>query len=1123
MRCPRCDRDNRETRRFCRACGAPLSPVCEACGFVNDIGDAYCGGCGIGLRPAPASPQTVPEPPREPNERRDPGVRHAPHEGERRQVTVLIADLKGYTPLAERLGEEAVYQLMDGIYKAMIGVVERHDGTVQELTGDGILALFGAPLAREDAPLAACRAAIAIQDEMREISRRLEAAHGVTARVRIGINTGPVVVASVGNDTRTELKAIGDTVNVAARLESMAEPGTVLLSEATHALVAHGVEAIDLGLRDVKGKAAALRVHRLIRLLDDPDRFARSRRRGLTPLVGRVAELETLARHWQETRAGAWRVVHVVGEAGIGKTRLVHELRERLARDDALVLAGHCAATETASAFLPFAEVLRQLFRVGAEDSPQAAALKIAQGLGILDLDEARSLPYVLNLLGLDAPALQGLDDEIIGAHTRDALGRLLRARSRLSPMLLVLDDVHWLDRASEQLVEQIMGGDERPTGLLVLCTQRPEYRAPWAARPEYAEIRLASLPADTVADLVRRCAGDAALPDDTIASVVDAVGGNPLFAEEVGRYVADQVQRGATGAAAERLAIPSSLQSLTLARIDGLDEVARCALQVAAVAGRRFRLGPVASVTGLGDAAPSVARKLESMNLLVREDGAPDAYAFRHVLVQEAIYQSLLTPRRRQLHRDVGDAIERLYADRITEWVDTLAHHFVQADERARAVHYLARAGERSLRVYALDEADERFRRAVDLADQASTGIDDQRLAEILVRWVHAHYYRRDFRGQAALVERYLARIEKLGASRARALLLFWLGFANAMRWRLEPARSWGEQALTLAETIGDEECIGYACMGLLYAGLGEAGTDGQRRVADLAARALEIGARRHDVYLVSKARWGLAFDHLLSGRFRAGLVETRRIIEIGRSAADPRTIAMGLWGTASLLNLDGEHGQALAMADEALRVSPDPLDRMAALSARGGSLAMLGRTAEALQVLADVREDIVARDFMSLLPGVDGFQGLALVLSGRPAEGTACLEATVQRFTGWGTPRSANLARLILGEIYLRAATGGERLSLSVAARNAGWVLTRGLFAERRARSCLEAAARTARDTGADGILAWALLDLVLLDGRRRRETARRRLDEAAPLVERLGGTLLQQKLTEARAALG
>lgn len=1149
MSCTACGAENRSGRRFCGRCGAPLPVVCGRCGFGNEPGDAFCGGCGAALgaaEPTPAAvgarPGTSPAPP--PAGVEGPGLAAAPPdpppplhprppqaaspEGQRRQVSVLFADMKGYTPLSEALGEEGAYRLMDEVYRIMTGVVDGLGGTVQELTGDGILALFGAPRALEDAPVRACQAALDIQRNMRAVSERLQADHGAQVRVRIGINTGPVVVATVGSGGRVELKAIGDTVNVAARLEALAEPGTVLLSEATHALVADLVEAADLGEREMKGKRAPQRAYRLDGLRPGVDRFERSRQRGLTPLVGRADQLQMLERHWLAARAGRCRAVHVVGEAGIGKTRIVHELRARLEPEGVRVLAGHCSATGTATAFLPFIEVLRQAFRVGSEDGVPVVTRKLVRGLTLLGIEEARVLPYLLNLLGIDPEGLRELDGEIIGVHTREALGRVLREACRLSPTLLVLDDVHWLDRASEQLLDQLLHASSLP-GLLLICTQRPEYRAPWAGRPEHVEVKLEALPRDGMADLVRRCVGEERMSEPLLARVIEASGGNPLFAEEMARYLAEQAGRGEAavgpgpGRALAALPVPSSLQGLVMARVDRLDEGSRRTLQVAAVVGRRFPLELVARIAGLDGAAAAVARELEALGLIGREEGAADAYAFRHVLLQEAIYHSLLTPQRRALHRQVGEVIEQAYPDRLGEWVDALARHFAEADEPRKAAAYLARAGEKSLRVYALEQADEYCRRSVELIDGGATGLDDHRLAEILVQWAHVHYYRRDFRGQVELVERYLPRIEALGPSPPRAMLLFWLSLGNAMRWRLEAARTRGEQALALAEAMGDETCIGYACMALLYSEPGARGPEGRRQVEALSARAVQIATRRRDVYLLAKSLWGRGLDHLQSGRVGPALRDAREVIDRGREAGDPRTVAMGLWGAAHALNVDGRAEEALDMAEEALRVSPDALDRMSALAARGSALALLGRTAEAIPALADVRRDIVQHEFLSILAPVDGFYGMALVVAGRLAEGTRWIEAMIRQFEAWGAPRSANLGRMILGETYLHVLRGPERPAIGALVRNLGWLVTRAPFAERHARATLEAAARVARDTGAGGIEAWALADLAILGAGRRRDEARRHLAEAERLAPEAGSAMVDRRIAEARSLLG
>jgi class 3 adenylate cyclase len=397
-------------------------------------------------------------------------------EGERKQVTVLCADIQEYTPWTETLGEEVVYSIMDQIYKNLITAVHQEEGTVQDLTGDGILALFGAPGALENAPLRACRAALTIQAQLRSVGVEVEAKHGVHPKVRIGIHTGPVVVGMVGTDRRMEYKAVGDTVHLAARLELMATPGSILLSEATYRLVEGYVQSTLVGERDVKGKRVPQRVYHLAGLKAGMARFDIARQRGLTPLIGRERELERLKHHCDAVQQNSLHMVHVVGEAGIGKSRLIHEFHQCLRTTPVLFLQGHCTAAGRSTSFLPFIEVVRGLFGLGeGEDQPEVTR-KIRHGLESLGMPPDTSLPLLLPLLGLegDTPeVLQGLDGEIIGARMREALQGLLQQRCRSAPIVLCLEDLHWIDTASEALLRQIILSEVRMP-LLLLCASRP-------------------------------------------------------------------------------------------------------------------------------------------------------------------------------------------------------------------------------------------------------------------------------------------------------------------------------------------------------------------------------------------------------------------------------------------------------------------------------------------------------------------------------------------------------------------------------------------------------------------------------------------------------------------------
>jgi class 3 adenylate cyclase len=396
VQCPECKAETRDDVEFCTECGARLSAVCPSCSTAVQSDDKFCGNCGKPLAAAARSVSLATAPPQALADQ----VREksATLKGQRRQVTVLFADLEGFTPLAEKLGEEATYGLMQGVFGELVEAVHDHRGTVQEFTGDGIMALFGAPLAIEDAPVRACRAALDIQARMEARGADIEAQHGVRPRLRVGLHTGPVVVGNVGSDLRMEFTALGDTVNLASRLESAAVPGTVLVSEGMHDLVDGYVEARFEGEREIKGKAEPQAIYRLEAMKAGVTRFEVSIGRGLTALVGRRRELERLEANWQQAMGGGVRMVEVVGEAGIGKTRLVHEFRQRLG-DEPFFLQGQCAADGSNTPYLPFIEIVRSSFRIPADAGRTEIERRLARGIEVLGVSATETLPYLLNLL----------------------------------------------------------------------------------------------------------------------------------------------------------------------------------------------------------------------------------------------------------------------------------------------------------------------------------------------------------------------------------------------------------------------------------------------------------------------------------------------------------------------------------------------------------------------------------------------------------------------------------------------------------------------------------------------------------------------------------------------------
>jgi class 3 adenylate cyclase len=493
-----------------------------------------------------------------------------------------------FTTFSERSGEEAAFTLMRSLSKLMDDAVREHGGVVQSFTGDGIMAVFGAPVAFEDAPLRACRAALSILQRLGTAGPELEAKHGVRPHLRIGLNTGAAVVGKVQGGADAGVTVLGDTVNFAARLQALADPDCVLMSEATHRSVEGMVEASFAGEHSIKGKSAAQKVYRLDGIRHGATRFETAVSRGLSTFVGREHELEVLERGLAEARSQL-RVIDITAEPGMGKSRLLHEFRQRVGKERAFVLSGNCSPEGQQTPFLPFVEVVRGLFRVSAGEAEKDIAQKLEIGLTSLGLDSPRNLGLLLHLLGLKVPegALTGLDGVLIGLRTRELLQQLVDARCSLSPVVVVIEDSHWIDSVSEELLGKIVDNESKRK-LLLLTTHRPEFASPWLNRAVVTQLHLEPLPVGDIRRLVRARLGVEVLPEALARQVAEKAEGNPLFAEEIVSFLTEREMLHAKDGKLEfdpgavTVGLPASVESILNARVDRLSPKDRALLQAA-------------------------------------------------------------------------------------------------------------------------------------------------------------------------------------------------------------------------------------------------------------------------------------------------------------------------------------------------------------------------------------------------------------------------------------------------------------------------------------------------------------------------------------------------------------
>ncbi len=737
VRCPRCHASAAEAAAFCEECGARLERACPSCGAPAGSAAKFCRSCGAPLQADERAPATF-----------TPShlatkilASRAALEGERKQVTALFADLRGSMDLLEGLDPEEARRLMDPAVQLMMDAVHRYEGTVNHVLGDGIMALFGAPIAHEDAPRRALYAALAIRDSVSRYGERVRRERGAVIQVRLGVNSGEVVVRSIGSDLRLDYSAVGHAVGMAARMESLAKPDSILVTGATHALTEDYFRWFPLGAIAVKGSSQPIEAYELMGPSDVKTRLQAGARRGLTPFVGRSREMDHLKETLELAKQGKGQVLGMVGDPGVGKSRLFLEFKGLDRTGGCLILEGSSVSFGRATPYLPLIDLLRAYFRIDGDDGPDHVREKVIGRLLALDESLRDTVPRFLDLLTEGDDQAEAEDADHRRRLRLDAVKRLFFRESVRQPVVLIFEDLHWVDDDTQALLGSLVDG--LPTARVLLLTNyRPEFTAPWAARTYFSLLRLDPLAEESAAQLLSALLGPDPALKELRALLLRRAGGNPFFTEELVRSL---VERGALEGApgsyqpagdVRRLELPPTVQGVLAARIDRLEPDAKRTLQTAAVIGKDFVQPLLEWVSDLPPEGLATALDaLKDAEFIYEQAIYPEVeYTFKHALTQEVATQSLLAERRRDLHKRVGEAIESLYPARIDEHAGALAHHFAQSDDREKAVRYLHLAGVRAGRLGALAEAMELLEDARVRARQLPrTEERDRRRMEIL------------------------------------------------------------------------------------------------------------------------------------------------------------------------------------------------------------------------------------------------------------------------------------------------------------------------------------------------------------------------------------------------------
>ena len=980
--------------------------------------------------------------------------------GERRHVSVLFVDAVGYTAIAEQLGEERSLAFVRMLYEIMAGAVQEHGGVVRGFAGDGLMGLFGVPNAYEDAALRACRAATAIHAAITRASETVAARFGVSPLLRIGVSSGIVVMAAVESDG-AEISAIGDTVNLASRLEVLAPAGGTMICETTQRLVAWYAKTSFEGERLIKGKSKPQKLWRLDAVGDSVTRFGASLGRGLSPFVGREAELGVLQDALRRAR-DEMQIVDLVAEPGLGKTRLVYEFQRQFASGGARVLTGQCTMDGGNIPFLPFLDLTRSICGIGPADSPAGIAKKLEGTLRAHGLGTAENLGLLMNLLGLTPPdgALAGLDGVLIGLRTRDLLPALLQALRGDGPVVLLFEDIHWIDSASEGILAELVGSRAQ-TNLLVIGTHRPEYIPPWRGSAGVTTIALKPLGDGDMGQLLQSRLGIASLPEALARQVTERAAGNPLFGEELLSFLLDQgslrVNAGRADLAGMMTGsnLPASLQGLLATRTDRLPPDDRALLQAAATIGRRFDPTLLGQVVGTGEAVSAALERLQALDILHRAEDSTD-YLFKHVLLSDSVYQSLLSDHRAKLHLKVAEALERVNDGRLAEVAERLAHHYTQTDRHGPAFTYLAMAGAKALGVFSLDEAHRHFAAALALRERDPACANDDQFAEILARYALCANISLRVKTMIDLAERFGSELERIGDSHHRVRFLH--HYVASLVWaaRFDDALTTQRELSAVAARLGDRQAMAYALVSEMsvatYRNPNSIEAHEALRQETEAALATVSDPHLHNYYFAV-----LAWDQVYRGRITQARQAIARLEQVGAAMADPRSLGYATSIEALLSVVSDDYVSGLEKAELGLRIARAPFEMVCATTARNSALVLLNRPGAIEEVerhLAMCHEN----GWINFTAGPDSLLGIALALQGQLGDGLRRMEEAIARREAEGLRAAADWARMFLCEVYLDILAPKGSASLGVLLLNIGTLARVFISGPKRIEQMLE-----------------------------------------------------------------
>jgi class 3 adenylate cyclase/tetratricopeptide (TPR) repeat protein len=975
MKCPRCQHENPSGVKFCGECGARLELLCPSCRAANPPTNKFCNDCGAPLAQAATATKVLSPESYTPKHLAEQILSSkSALEGEHKQVTVLFADMKGSMELLADRDPEDSRKLLDPILEHMMEAVHRYEGTVNQVMGDGIMALFGAPLAHEDHAVRACYAALRMQESVKHYAEGVRRTEGIPIQIRVGMNSGEVVVRSIGSDLKMDYTAVGQTTHLAARMEQMATADSILITPDTLRLAEGYVLVKALGPVNVKGLSEPVEVYEVTGAGAARTRLQAAASRGLTRFVGRDAETEQLQKALEQARASRGQVVAVVGDPGVGKSRLFHEFTHSHRAEGCLIIESGSVSYGKATPYLPVIDLLKAYFKIQDRDNQRDIREKVTGKLLTLDKTLEPALPAFLSLLDVatEDEQWQNFDPPQRRQRTLDAVKRLLLRESQVQPLLVVIEDLHWIDSETQAFLDNLV--DSLPTArLLLLVNYRPEYQHGWGSKTYYRQLRIDPLPPESAEELLHALLGNDPTLKPLRQLLIERTEGNPFFLEEsVRTLVETNALEGEWGRyhvakTIESTQMPATVQVVLAARIDRLSPEDKRLLQSAAVIGEGF---PFVILQAIVEFSEEELRRglahLQAAEFLYETSLFPDLeYTFKHGLTYQVAYNSLLAERRRALHAQILATIEQLYPDRLAEQVELLAHHALRGEFWEKAVAYLRQAGIKAATRSANREAVAYFEQALVALQHIPESHDTLTQAVDLRIDLRQSLYPLgeierilDNLREAETLAKALGDQHRLGWIAAYILNCFW-STGNKDR-----AIEFGQRALTIAEAVADIalQVEGNYRLGQVYWSLGDyrqAIACFERNVVCLKGDLIRERFGMPGLPSVNSRAW-MVWCLAEQGAFAEAMERGEDVVHLAEALAEamdhPFSLSTAHWGVGHLYLRRGDLDKAIPAFERALEVSQVGHIRLLFpwyASQVGYTYALAGRVVEALPLL--------------------------------------------------------------------------------------------------------------------------------------------------------------------------